>query len=171
MLGRITMNAETPVGAGSSRPLTSAPSHPLTLSIRLTEYGDIAREWILKIPFQYPNSTIDRYVIMPNHIHFILRLSGKCERDDGIEGQDDEVIGRDNPAPTIGQVIGYYKYQTTKQINIPGFWQRSYYDHIIRDEADYQRIWQYIDENPARWEEDCYHASNNSSGGISHAPD
>jgi REP element-mobilizing transposase RayT len=35
-------------------------------------------------------------------------------------------------------------------------WQRGYYDHVIRNEADYQTIWRYIDDNPAKWEEDKY---------------
>ena len=65
--------------------------------------------------------------------------------------------GREDPAPTVGQILGYYKFHTTKQINIPGFWQRSYHDHIIRDEAEYQRIWQYVDENPGKWAQDEYH--------------
>ena len=118
------------VGAGSSRPKTE-----------LTKFGEIAKDWLENIHIKYPNCAIDCYVIMPNHIHFILRIN-EC--------------GRDNPAPTVSQVVGYYKYQTTKQINTPGFWQRSYHDRIIRNEALYQRIWKYIDENPILWESDCY---------------
>ena len=61
---------------------------------------------------------------MPNHIHILLSIQRH---------------GRDDPAPTIGNITGYFKYQTTKEINIPGFWQRSYHDHIIRDKQDYNR--------------------------------
>ncbi len=82
---------------------------------------------------------------------------------------------RGNPAPTggkpdLGHIVAYYKYQTTKRINAqcrgmgttsptPGrrFWQRSYYEHIIRDEADLMRIVEYIRENPLRWDEDQLH--------------
>jgi REP element-mobilizing transposase RayT len=124
MLGKI-------VGAGSSRP-----------HIELSPHGRIVQSWIPKILVKYPCVVVDKFVVMPNHMHMILTLY---------------TDGRDDPAPTIGNVLGYYKFQTTKEINIPGFWQRSYHDRIIRGEAEFQRIWQYIDENPARWGEDEYY--------------
>ena len=58
---------------------------------------------------------------------------------------------------TLGQIVGYFKYQTTKQINIiqniPGsrLWQRNYYDHIIRNDEDLNRIRTYIRNNPQQW--------------------
>ena len=65
--------------------------------------------------------------------------------------------------PTLGQIIAYYKHQTTKQINqardstgLP-FWQRNYWEHIIRNEGSLNRIREYIDTNPARWAEDQLH--------------
>lgn len=85
---------------------------------------------------------------MPNHIHLLLRIQ--------------EESGTGNPSPTMGDVIGWYKYQVTKQVNpknnTPGqkIFQRSYHDHVIRGEKDYQMIWQYIDTNTARWQEDCF---------------
>jgi REP element-mobilizing transposase RayT len=133
MLGKI-------VGAGSSRPSTQM--------IELTGYGEIVKEWLAKIPAKFTDSAIDCYVIMPNHIHFVLHLSSEHQQKES---------GRDDPAPTISRIIGYFKYQTTKQINIPGFWQRSYHERIIRSETEYQRIWQYINENPVRWAEDEYY--------------
>ena len=69
-------------------------------------------------------------------------------------------------APTLSQIIGAYKskvsydyLQLCKKNNtqMGTLWQRSYYDHVIRNEADYLRIWQYIDENPAKWTEDEYY--------------
>ena len=62
-----------------------------------------------------------------------------------------------HPSPTIGNVIGWYKYQTTKQINLicntsgAQVFQRSYYDHVIRNQQDYNEIWQYIENNPTKW--------------------
>ena len=125
------------VGAGSSRP-----------HVHLLNDGKIVDKWIREMPKKYPLIRMDNYVIMPNHVHMILFISGN-------------IHGRDNPAPTsdIRSAIGYWKYQTTKEINIPGFWQRSYHDHIIRNETEYQRIWQYMDENPEKWTEDCYYPS------------
>ncbi|MEG1887523.1 MAG: hypothetical protein RR177_05285, partial [Oscillospiraceae bacterium] len=63
-------------------------------------------------------------------------------------------------APTIATAINQMKGYVTKQIGI-SLWQKLFHDHIIRNEREYQKIWQYIDENPLKWEEDCfYHAQN-----------
>lgn len=59
-------------------------------------------------------------------------------------------------APTLPGLVGYWKRQITKQCGV-SLWQRTYYDHIVRDEEDYQRIWSYIETNPAKWEEDQYY--------------
>jgi len=108
----------------------------------LSKFGKIAKKQFENIHDRYLNCKIDCYVIMPNHVHFIL-----CITNDG----------RENPAPTVSQIIGYDKYQTAKQFNVPGFWQRSFHDHIIRNEAAYLHIWQYIENNPALWIQDCYY--------------
>ena len=102
--------------------------------------GKISEEYIRWIAEKYPNVTVDRYVIMPDHIHILLRIDGTG-----------------NPSPTIGNVVGWYKYQVTKQANLllnkPGekLFQRSYYDHVIRNQQDYDEIWQYIENNPRKW--------------------
>jgi REP element-mobilizing transposase RayT len=63
----------------------------------------------------------------------------------------------------LGQIVAYYKYQTTKPVNqvrdMHGLhlWQRNYWEHIIRDERGYQRIHEYIENNPALWHEDQLH--------------
>lgn len=103
----------------------------------------------MQIPAKYPNVSVDHYVIMPNHIHLLLSFR--------------QVQGTGNPSPTLGNVIGWLKYQATKETNLAAgtvgqkIFQRSYHDHIIRNEKDYQRIWTYIDGNPARWKEDCFY--------------
>lgn len=94
------------------------------------------------------NINVDKYVIMPNHIHMIITIQ-RVEQ---------------SPTPTIADIICAFKSITTKSANksnsIPGrqIWQRSYHDHIIRNEQEYQRIWQYIDTNPLIWEKDCYYS-------------
>jgi REP element-mobilizing transposase RayT len=93
---------------------------------------------------------IPQYVIMPNHVHMIVALKTA------------KTVG--HGSPTLQAVVGRIKSYTAKQWREMGdtldqtFWQRSFHDHIIRDEAEFQRIWQYIDENPALWGEDIYHA-------------
>jgi REP element-mobilizing transposase RayT len=65
--------------------------------------------------------------------------------------------------PTLGQIVAYYKYQTTKIVNQmldasgTRFWQRNYWEHIIRSQTAYRRIYRYIQDNPARWKEDQLH--------------
>ena len=88
---------------------------------------------------------VDKYVIMPNHIHMILIVkencgASRCKR------------------PTnagIPMFLSSLKRYTNRQMG-QNLWQTGYYDHIIRNEEDYLRIWQYIDGNPAKWEEDKY---------------
>lgn len=111
--------------------------------------GMIAEKYVQEIPIKYPCVKIDNYVLMPNHIHLLIFIAKES--------------GTGNPSPTLGKIIGWYKYQVTKQINnemgIPGsrFFQRSFHDHVIRGEKDYLKIWEYIDNNPARWAEDCFY--------------
>ena len=60
----------------------------------------------------------------------------------------------------IDKMIGFLKMNVSKKIHNTyreNIWQRSYHDHIIRDEKDYQKIWQYIDTNVTRWEKDCFY--------------
>lgn len=107
-----------------------------------TAYGDVVEKYIDEIKIKYPDVSVDKFVIMPNHIHMIIVISQK---------------GTGNPSPTISTVMGWFKYQTTKMINnlrsspSKTFWQRSYFDHIIRGQQDYDEQWRYIDENPVRW--------------------
>ncbi len=108
----------------------------------LSWIGAIVRQQITEIPVHYPSVTVDRYVILPDHIHLILFL----HRD----------FGTGNPSPTVGNVVGWLKYQTTKTVNAKcgtvgvKMWQRSFYDHVIRDERDYIETMQYIDNNLIR---------------------
>ena len=86
---------------------------------------------------------IDKYVIMPNHLHMIVILE-----DTGGDG-----------TPPLQNVIGQLKSFTTNKFN-KTLWQRSFHDHIIRGEEDYQKIWEYIDTNPMKWEFDCFYTDN-----------
>ncbi|MBE5798640.1 MAG: hypothetical protein E7321_01640 [Clostridiales bacterium] len=96
------------------------------------------------MPGRYDIS-VDKYVIMPNHIHLILRLDTQKQ------------------SVSLCDVVCALKSRTTKLANVLDhqsgrqIWQRSFHDHIIRDEKDYLKIWQYIDENPMRWEQDCFY--------------
>ena len=108
----------------------------------LSEAGEITDSAILNIPKCYPPVILDKYVIMPNHIHLLLRL----------QNED----GRPMVAPTVSTVIQQLKGYVTKQVG-QSIWQKSFHDHIIRNEESYKQIWQYIETNPIKWEEDCFY--------------
>ena len=109
---------------------------------RLTNIGAEVEEAILHIN-NYTQYSVDNYVIMPNHIHLLITIS------EPAGGHRD---------PPLQAVIGQMKSYTTRKYG-KTLWQRSFYDHIIRDMNDYLAYWQYIDENPAKWELDEYHKS------------
>lgn len=110
--------------------------------IKLSKIGIIIKDAIIKIPEQYNGVFVDNYVIMPNHIHLIIRI------------QNDS--GRIISVPTI---IGSMKRYASKKVGT-SIWQKSFYDHIIRDEADYLTKWKYIDDNPEKWEKDELYTEN-----------
>lgn len=121
------------VGASIARPQ----------DIPLTEIGIVVDKAINNIPKIYNNITVDRYVVMPNHIHLLLQIHSDPD-------------GRPMVAPTIDRVIQQMKGYVTKQIGKP-IWQKLFHDHIIRGEEDYNEIWQYIEQNPAKWKEDSFY--------------
>ncbi len=105
--------------------------------VKLSSYGKITEEAILKISSSYPSISIDSYVIMPNHIHLLLSIAPKEN-------------GRSMIAPTISQVIKQLKGYVSKKIGT-SVWQKSFHDHIIRNREDYNEHLWYIYENPIRW--------------------
>ena len=120
-----------------------APPVPQVSSI-----GQCVEEQIQGITCRYPTVGIDRYVIMPNHVHLIITLR--------------EQAGGASPSPTLYDVVRVIKSVSTRQarplLGERPLWQRSYYEHVIRNERDYEEIWNYIDQNPAKWTDDPYKA-------------
>lgn len=116
---------------------------------QLSTYGFICDKYINNINIKYENVLVDKYVIMPNHIHLIIFLYG--------------TMRASSPTKNIEDIIRSLKILVTKEIGV-SIWQRSYHDHIIRGEKDYQKIWEYIDTNAAKWEEDCFY---NAGGSLS----
>ena len=123
----------TGVGASIAR-----PKNP-----QLSQWGIVVDETIRQIPKHYPAVSVDHYVVMPNHIHLLLQIN-----------TDED--GRPMVAPTISTVVQQLKGIVTKQIGC-SVWQKLFHDHIVRGEKDYLKIWEYIDNNPAKWEEDCFY--------------
>ena len=112
--------------------------------VELTTYGEIADRAIKNITSAYPSLALDGYVIMPNHIHLLIRV---CT----------DEYGRPLVAPTMSRVIKQLKGIVSKQIG-GDVWQKSFYDHIIRNRDDYEEHVKYIYENPIRWHSDELYA-------------
>ncbi len=103
-------------------------------TVCLRPYGKIAEEELLQIPAHFEQAVIEKYVIMPDHVHFLLTVETAGSR----------------PRPTVPQIVGLYKSGVSRRCGRP-IWQTSFHDHVIRGPQDYDEIWQYIDNNPQKW--------------------
>ena len=112
--------------------------------VQLTEYGQIVEKHILSMAGAYRSVTVDKYAIMPNHVHILLSI---------MQSEDDGAPG--SSRPTLSQMIGAMKRLTNQEAG-KKLWQTSFYDHIVRTGKDYDTKWRYIDDNPAKWAEDKY---------------
>ena len=112
----------------------------------LTREGRIVETAIQKIEEYHPGVFVDKYVVMPNHVHLLLRIEGNGRR----------TLCAPTAKPLVGRVVWGFKQSATKQIG-RSIWQKGYHDHVIRGEEDYLRIWEYVDTNPAKWREDRYY--------------
>ena len=111
----------------------------------LSETGKIVEKYILSTN-NIPHVTVDKYVIMPNHIHLLLFVKST----NGTSRA---------PSPTnniISHSVGTLKRFVNADVG-QNIFQRSFHDHIIRGEKDYLEIWNYIDTNPQKWHEDCFY--------------
>ena len=107
------------------------------VNVPLSEVGMIVDKEINKMNTVYDAVRVDKYCIMPDHIHFIISINTDAD-------------GRTQFAPTISRVIKQFKGSIAKQVGRP-IWQKSFYDHGIRNQQDYDEIWQYIDNNPHKY--------------------
>ena len=130
--------------------------------MHLNDAGKMVRSILMELPRRFRNVELGKFIVMPNHLHaafFIIR-SGK-----GLG----EPHMKESPSGTlpgsVGRILQAFKSMTTDEY-IDGvrrhgwtpfnrkLWQRNYWDHIIRDENEYNRICNYIDNNPAQWPTD-----------------
>ena len=110
---------------------------------KLSQTGEIVEKYITSTN-NIPEIKVDRYVIMPNHIHLILFVENGTSK---------------APSPTnnvISHAIGTLKRFVNKEMGENVF-QRSFHNHVIRGEADCLKITNYIETNPAKWNEDCFY--------------
>jgi len=124
---------------------------------------EIVRQQWEELPQRFPDLTLNEFIIMPNHIHGIIIFgadrSGKNVGATLAVAQNNGAGAR--PAPTVGEIVGTFKslcihdwltYIKEKKIDAVGkFWQRNYYEHVIRNEDELNRIREYIQNNPFKW--------------------
>ncbi len=108
----------------------------------LTAWGEITARYIRNIPSVYPGVSVEHFVIMPNHVHLLLLVDG----------------GQGAARPTVSAVVRSVKALVTRAVG-KSLFQASFHDHIIRSEGDFLAHWNYIEENPLRWELDEYHTA------------
>ena len=106
----------------------------------LNEYGKVAEQGLREIPKHFPQVCVDKYVVMPNHIHAILVLKEQTAN--------------------LSVILGQYKSYVARRIHRiepdQSVWQVSFHDHVIRDQKGYEKIWLYIESNPSNWQKDCF---------------
>jgi putative transposase len=136
----------------------------------LNEYGKIAERQWQWLGEQYPYIVLHEFVVMPNHIHGIIEINrgivGTCRN--VRSGRDLSIQQSPMKIKSLSELMGAFKTTSSKQIHlleckdrsrpVPTFqWQRSFYDHIIRDEKSYETIANYILSNPSKWEQDKFY--------------
>jgi len=104
--------------------------------MKLTKEGNIVKQNLYKIEVMYKNMIIDEYVVMPNHVHIILLINYKN-------------------GTTISKIIKHFKTNISREIGY-SIWQKSFYEHIIRNEKKYLKIKEYIKNNVMNWKNDKY---------------
>ena len=135
----------TPVGAEAKPGPSPAPVGADALigpKCQLSAKGQTVRKYIESMS-RTEGVNVDKYVIMPNHIHLLISI-------------DTGPMRASAPTASIPGIIRSFKGLVTKALG-ENIFQRSYHDHIIRNEADYLLHWNYIDTNPARWDKDEYY--------------
>lgn len=150
--------------------------------INCSAAGQIAHDFWAQVAAHFSQVDIPSFVIMPNHVHAMIVIIDIPPATNGVVWKPRPCFGnpsgrgvvstpgpgQGDPAPTVGKpdlghIVAFYKYQTTKRINAlrvnPGcrFWQRNYFEHIVRNDDEYRQIVEYIQTNPLRWESDQLH--------------
>ena len=118
-------------------------AHIVPKKIILKPYGKIAEKHILRINTMYQNVYVEKYIIMPNHIHMLIFID---RYEDGIANEHGTMWASSPTSTDLSTVIRTFKTMVTKEIGTP-IWQRSFYDEIIKNETHFQNVWNYIAYN------------------------
>ncbi|MGD9930755.1 MAG: transposase [Mangrovibacterium sp.] len=138
----------------------------------LNDAGRMVEKWYVELENKYPNIRCHEMVVMPNHFHCIVEITDTRVIPDAhagapLRGRPENQYGPDNKKynPTIGHIMDWFKTMTTNEyirgVKTEGWkrfdqklWQRNYWEHIIRKDGSYERIAEYIGQNPSKWKDD-----------------
>ena len=147
LFGHIVGAGSTPLNQGE---MSAQPTEGFRLAevapaaMQYSDYGRIAEQQLLLLEQRFPFLKIEAYVIMPNHIHLLLQLEPKA--------------AGASPRPTVEDIMCAYKSLTTracKKISrIDKVFQVSFFEHVVRNQQDFDEISRYIANNPLQWELD-----------------
>lgn len=111
----------------------------------LNALGEIAKAAFCNIETHFSTVQVDQCIVMPNHVHAIIQICGA----------DSE------KSVNLSTVVGLYKSGVTREIRklhpCMQVWQRSFHDHVIRNQQEYENIWTYVHYNHQKWSEDCFY--------------
>ena len=116
------------------------------VSVHLSLYGQIADKYIRKINDVYDYICVDKYVIMPNHIHLLITIERPIE----------SLIDKSKKHTDIQTVVRSLKRMSVNEVG-RSFWQESFYESIIETDESYYNIIDYIEKNPFNWVADKYY--------------
>lgn len=127
--------------------------------LQLNGLGQLVSDEWERLAIARANVKLDRFVVMPNHLHGLIKIGEERERD----SRDISVAETGSvtiQAGSLGAIVGQFKAAVSRRARAKGItgdtriWQRGYYDHIVRDERSLNEIRRYILENPAKWHDD-----------------
>lgn len=127
----------------NSNPIALEQKIVVDADVELSAIGETVLEVIDSSRNAYENIIVENYVIMPNHLHLLLYV-----KHNDIESTFSNSLISNYVAALKQKVNRTYGYNV---------FQRSFFDHIVRGEKDFDNIYDYIDNNPVLWEKDCFY--------------
>jgi REP element-mobilizing transposase RayT len=124
--------------------------------VHLSKLGEIARQELERLPHKFLGIQLDTFAVMPNHIHLLITISGNAA---AIQTAHSEAF-RHPVAGSIPTIIRTYKASVTRRVAllrdnpVSEVWQRNYYEHVVRNANEHERIYTYIVANPLQWDSD-----------------
>ena len=135
--------------------------------MRLNKLGEIVQNEILKTPLIRKNVSLDEFIVMPNHVHVLIKIKYKIKNSNGVLQYATTINQNSNtpkpfhsPSHTLGSIIRDFKCVATKRINIlrntprQNVWQRNFNDRIMRDKKELIIKKYYIQNNPVKWKKE-----------------